>query len=80
MVVSRTQFLPLLLNTVPTYLATQSLDKAGNWEQVPDGDGDTWIYCTAPTVLGSWLDGYSDKEGGGGGLFYRNYYGEVIWQ
>jgi hypothetical protein len=54
---------------MPTYFATHSLDKAGNWEQMPSGDGDNWIYYTAPAGTGSWPDGYFGKEGGGGGCF-----------
>jgi hypothetical protein len=71
MVVSSSQFIPWLFNIAPTYFATQSLDKAGNWEQMPSGDGDTSIYCTAPAGAGSWPNGYSGVEasGGGGGCF-----------
>ena len=33
------------------------------------GDGDTSIYNTAPVGPGSWPDGHSGLEGGGGGCF-----------
>jgi hypothetical protein len=52
------------------YFATRSIDKAGNWEEVPEGDGDTWIYFTASSGSpGTWPNGYSGLEGGGGGCF-----------
>lgn len=52
------------------YFATRSVDKAGNWEDEPDGDGDTSVYYTAPSGSpGSWPNGYTGKEGGGGGCF-----------
>jgi hypothetical protein len=69
MVVSRSQFIPWLFDIAPTYFATRSVDRAGNWEEEPDGDGDTWIYYTAPAGPGSWPDGHSGLEGGGGGCF-----------
>ena len=51
------------------YFATRSVDKAGNWEEEPDSDGDTWVYYTAPVGAGNWPDGHLGKEGGGGGCF-----------
>ena len=82
MVVSRTQFLPLLLNTGLTYFATQSLDKAGNWEEGPDGDGDTWVYYTAssgsPGAPGAQADGHSGIEPSGGGCFVSAAAPEVV--
>jgi hypothetical protein len=51
------------------YFATRTVDMAGNWEQMPSGDGDTWIYYTAPAGPGSWPDGHTGLEGGGGGCF-----------
>jgi hypothetical protein len=51
------------------YFATRSVEKAGNWEEGPHGDGDTWIYYTAPAGPGTWPDGHSGLEGGGGGCF-----------
>jgi hypothetical protein len=70
MVVSRSQFIPWLFDIAPTYFATRSVHKASNWENQPSGDGDTSIYCTAPSGSpGTWPDGYFGKEGGGGGCF-----------
>jgi hypothetical protein len=67
MVVSSSQFIPWLFNIAPTYFATRSVDKADNWEEEPWGDGDTSIYYTAPAGPGSWPNGYTGLEGGGGG-------------
>ena len=52
------------------YFATRSVDRAGNWEQLPSGDGDTSIYYTAPSGSpGSCPDGYTGAEASGGGCF-----------
>jgi hypothetical protein len=69
MVVSRSQFIPWLFDIAPTYFATRSFDNAGNWEEESDGDGDVSIYYTAPARPGSWPDGHTGKEGGGGACF-----------
>jgi len=45
------------------FFATRSVDRAGNWEAGPNGDGDTSTQYIAPS------GGISGKEGGGGGCF-----------
>jgi len=52
------------------YFATRSVDKAGNWQDVPIADGDISIYYTAPIdPPGTWPDASADIEGTGGGCF-----------
>ena len=59
---------PLVIGHGTYYFAIRAKDNAGNWEIGPSGNGDTSIYYTAPSGSpGSWPDGYSGKEGGGGG-------------
>jgi len=44
------------------FFATRSVDRAGNWEAGPNGDGDTSTQYIAPITI-------TGKEGGGGGCF-----------
>ena len=64
---------PFVVEGGTYYFPTQSFDKGGNWDTGPAGDGDTWIYYTAPSGSpgspGAAPDGYSGKEGSGGGCF-----------
>ena len=46
------------------YFATRSVDKAGNWEAQPTGDGDTSI-----NYIASLNSDPTGKDGGGGGCF-----------
>jgi hypothetical protein len=70
---------PFVVEDGTYYFATQSFDKAPNWETGSAGNGDTSIYHTAPSDSpGTWPEDHSGKEGGGGGCFISAAAPEVL--